>query len=131
MKGICKAIVIATTAFSATSVFAAGFFSRNSEHMGRTYTDSAYWRTPSASTLNAAATAGASAAATGNVVTNGPIVAQPAEVVTTTPNAVAVAPGAVVTVPNATVVAPGPTMQPYMPGDTISNASSSLWGVGG
>lgn len=131
MKGIFKATVVVATALTASSAFAAGLFSRNVDRAGRTYTESSYWAVPNPSTVDAAAVAGASAASTGYAVRNGPVVAQPAEVVTRTPNAVAVSPGAVVTVPDTAVVAPGPTMEPYRPGDTISNASSSLWGVGG
>jgi hypothetical protein len=108
MKGIFKAAVVVATALSATSVFAAGLFSRAPDRVGRTYTEASYWSTPRAAVPNeSSASAGGSYSAP--VVVNGPIVTTPAQ----------------------SAVAPGPTMRPYMPGDTISNASSSLWGVGG
>ena len=103
MKVIFKAAVVVATAFSASSVFAAGLFSRAPDNVGRTYTDSSYWSAP-----RTAVPGGASAGSSYNApaVVNGPIVATPA-------------------------AAPGPTMGPWYQNDTISNASSALWGVGG
>ncbi|HZQ74102.1 MAG TPA: hypothetical protein VFB08_14390 [Burkholderiales bacterium] len=101
MKGIFKATVVVATALTASSAFAAGLFSRSPDRVGRTYTESSYWATPSGSAVTGSSAAG--------VVTNGPVVV----------------------VPSAIAPAPGPTMGPWQPGDTISNASSALWGVGG
>ena len=106
MKSIVlKAAVVAATAFSASSVFAAGLFSRAPDNVGRTYTDSSYWSAP-----RTVVPGGASVGSSYNApVVNGPIVTTPAQVAT----------------------APGPTMGPWYQNDTITNASSSLWGVGG
>jgi hypothetical protein len=103
MKGMFKAAVVAATAFSASSVFAAGLFSSHGQ--GRTYTEANYW----AATPSGVASTGASVNPSAPVVVNGPVVVTPAQV----------------------VAAPGPTMAPWYPGDTINNASSALWGVGG
>ena len=102
MKSIFKAAVVVTTAFTASSVFAAGFFSSHGQ--GRTYTESQYWAT----TPSGVASTGASVNPSAPVAVNGPLVVAPAQ-----------------------VAAPGPTMAPWYPGNNINNASSSLWGVGG
>lgn len=102
MKGIYKAAVVAATAFSASSAFAAGWFSSHGQ--GRTYTEANYWATTPAGV----ASTGASANTRAPVIANGPIVTTPAQ-----------------------IAAPGPTSGPWVPGDNINNASSSLWGVGG
>jgi len=101
MKGMLKAAVFAATAFSASSVFAAGSFSSHGQ--GRTYTEASYWATPPSGVASTGASYGAPAQA------NGPIVTTPAPV----------------------AAAPGPTMGPWYPGANIKNANSALWGVGG
>ncbi|HEX2567003.1 MAG TPA: hypothetical protein VHL85_09085 [Burkholderiales bacterium] len=103
MKGIFKTGVVIATAFGASSVFAAGLFSSHGQ--GRTYTESSYWSAPRTVVPNSASAGGSYNAP---VTTNGPIV--------TTPQVIA---------------APGPTMGPWYQNDTITNASSALWGVGG
>jgi hypothetical protein len=103
MKGMLKAAVAVATAFTAGTVFAAGFFSSHGQ--GRTYTEANYWAT----TPSGVASTGASVNPSAPVAVNGPIVVAPAQV----------------------VGAPGPTMAPWYPGDNINNASSALWGVGG
>jgi hypothetical protein len=102
MKGMFKAAVVVATAFSASSVFAAGIFSSHGQ--GRTYTEANYWAT----TPSGVASTGASAYSGAPVAVNGPVVVAPAQ-----------------------IAAPGPTSGPWYPGDNISNASSALWGVGG
>jgi hypothetical protein len=102
MKGMFKAAVVVATAFSASSVFAAGFFSSHGQ--GRTYTESNYWAT----TPSGVASTGGSVNPSAPVAVNGPVVVVPAQ-----------------------IAAPGPTSGPWYPGDNINNASSALWGVGG